>query len=77
MCSFASAQARVQYLPWLLCRDVFAVHLTAMEASDAAVPRGYVCPVTDQVAGRGLPFVALPACGHALSERALRQVCSR
>lgn len=64
-------------LSFLLCRDVFAVHLTAMDAADAAVPGAYVCPVTDQVAGRGLPFVALPDCGHALSERALRQVFLR
>ena len=65
----------------LLRRDIFAVHLAAREAvepaADAAAPRGYVCPVTDLAAGRGFPFVALPACGHALSERALRQVCVR
>ena len=53
------------------------MHLTAMGAPDAAAPGAYVCPVTDQTAGRGLPFAALPACGHALSERALRQVCPR
>ena len=58
----------------LLRRDMFAVHLTARRAPDAAAPGGYVCPVTDRAAGRGFPFVALPACGHALSERALRQV---
>ncbi|KAK9836326.1 hypothetical protein WJX81_005424 [Elliptochloris bilobata] len=58
-------------------KDVFTLHLTARQAggsaADTATPSGYVCPITDLAAGRG-PFVALPACGHALSERALRQV---
>lgn len=55
-------------------RDVFTVQLAAREATGSAGSAGFVCPVTDLDPARGYPFVALPGCGHTLSERALRQV---
>ena len=50
------------------------MHLAAREATGSAGSAGFVCPVTDLDPARGYPFVALPGCGHTLSERALRQV---
>lgn len=65
----------------ILCRrDIFTVHLAerpgeaaaAMQSSADAGSR-WECPVTQLPCERA-PVSALPACGHVLSERAIRQV---
>ena len=42
-------------------------------AAGAGLPSRFECPVT-QLPCEGAPMAALPACGHVLSARAIKQV---
>jgi Rtf2 RING-finger len=68
-------------------RDIFTVQLTRRSDQEAATQSSvdggaisssssiFECPVT-QLPCEKAPFGALPECGHVLSDRAIRQVCS-
>lgn len=63
-------------------RDIFPVHLTEVSArpaaerptaTDAEAAERFVCPVT-HLHSTSYPFVAITACGHVFSDRAVKQM---
>ena len=63
-------------------RDIFALHLTRSDEHEGAAclctddsqdAASYVCPITGLSCLR-YAFVAISKCGHALSDRAMKEV---